>query len=267
MLALPPWQRKTCLDTDCGRAARRYAMDKREQVRQKTIAYHSRELRDLKARAITGAPEALPEFRAGDRILDIGCGAGQTLLVAGTGHNSVGLDVNMDALELGRSWQSEQKFVCARAEALPFAPGSFDLVMARVSLEYTNLPVALAEVARVLKPGGRFWAMLVSFGTLRRTYLYDLNWKRLGAFGLVSVNGLILHLFHRPLKLPASRFETFQTQGGFQYLLEKAGFENMSFEHEGTIIASASKPEGGREHPDRDVTAASGGRVRRSLSK
>jgi ubiquinone/menaquinone biosynthesis C-methylase UbiE len=241
-------------------------MDKRERARQKTIAYHSRELRDLKARAITGAREALPEFRAGDRILDIGCGAGQTLLVAASACNSVGLDINMDALELGRSWKPEQKFVCARAEALPFAPGSFDLVMARVSLEYTNLPVALAEVARVLKPGGRFWTMLVSFGTLRRTYLYDLNWRRLGAFGLVSINGLVLHFLHRPLKLPASGFETFQTQSGFQYLLERAGFEKMSFEHEGTIIASANKPAAGREHPDRDVTAGTGGRVSRLLA-
>jgi SAM-dependent methyltransferase len=214
-------------------------MDKREQVRQKTIAYHSRELRDMKARAITGAREALPEFLAGDRILD------------------------MDALELGSSWKPEQKFVCARAEALPFAPRSFDLVMARVSLEYTNIPLVLAEVARVLKPGGRFWTLLVSFGLLRKLYLRDLNWRRLGAFGLVSINGLVLHLFHRPLKLPASRLETFQTQSGFKYLLETAGFENIRFEHEGTLIASANKPAAGREHADWDVAAGSGGRVSR----
>ncbi len=236
-------------------------MDNREQVKQKTIAYHSRELREMKARAITGAREALPEFRAGDRILDIGCGAGQTLLVAASAHNCVGLDVNIDALELGRTWKPEQKFVCARAEALPFAPRSFDLVMARVSLPYTDIPLVLTEVARVLKPGGRFWTALHSFGLLRKIYLRDLNWRRLGAFGLVSINGLALHLFHRPLKLPASRLETFQTQGGFQYLLEIAGFEDIRFEHDGTLIASANKPAAGREHPDRELIAGDGSRV------
>src|SRR5579863_8272703 len=224
-------------------------MNDREQVKQNVIAYHSRELREMKDRAVTGAREVLPEFRAGDRILDIGCGAGQTLIVKASAHDCVGLDVNMDALELGRSWKPEMKLVCAPAEALPFAPESFDLVMARVSLPYTNIPLVLAEVARVLKPSGRFWTLLHSFGKLRKIYLRDLNWRRVGAFGLVSINGLVLHFLHRPLDLPASRLETFQTQSGFQYLLETAGFENIRFEQEGMLLASANKPTAVRDAP------------------
>jgi hypothetical protein len=97
-------------------------------------------------------------------------------------------------------------------------------------------------VNRVLRPEGRFWTALHSFTKMREIYLRDWNWKRWGAFGLVSFNGFILHLLHRPLRLPASHFETFQTESGFRYLLEEAGFENILFEQGVTLIASASKP-------------------------
>jgi SAM-dependent methyltransferase len=52
-------------------------------------------------------------------------------------------------------------------EALPFAPESFDLVLANLALHWTNdLPGALAQVRQVLKPDGLFLGALFGAGTL-----------------------------------------------------------------------------------------------------
>jgi ubiquinone/menaquinone biosynthesis C-methylase UbiE len=52
------------------------------------------------------------------------------------------------------------KFVCGKAEALPFASSSFDFVVARLSIPYTNIPISLREIHRVLVPEGTVWFSL-----------------------------------------------------------------------------------------------------------
>ena len=57
--------------------------------------------------------------------------------------------------------------VAADEEALPFAPGSFDLVVASLSLHWTNdLPGALIQIRRSLRPEGLFLASVPALGTL-----------------------------------------------------------------------------------------------------
>jgi ubiquinone/menaquinone biosynthesis C-methylase UbiE len=102
-------------------------------------------------------PPIAPEVK---RVLDIGCGAGQTLIAACPDRDCVGVDVDPAALRLGRTLAQPIRFVAARAESLPFSNARFDLVIARVSLPYTNIPRALAEIHRVLAPGGRVWMTL-----------------------------------------------------------------------------------------------------------
>jgi len=61
-------------------------------------------------------------------------------------------------------------------EALPFAPETFDLVMANLSLHWTNdLPGALAQIRHILKPDGLFLGVLFGAGTLSelRTVLME----------------------------------------------------------------------------------------------
>jgi SAM-dependent methyltransferase len=58
-------------------------------------------------------------------------------------------------------------FVIGRAERLPFAAGSFDLVTAAGSLNYADLPSALAEISRVLTADGTF--LLYDFSTGQRS--------------------------------------------------------------------------------------------------
>lgn len=58
--------------------------------------------------------------------------------------------------------------VAADEEALPFAPGSFDLVVASLSLHWVNdLPGALIQIRRALAPDGLFLASLPGLGTLQ----------------------------------------------------------------------------------------------------
>jgi ubiquinone/menaquinone biosynthesis C-methylase UbiE len=68
---------------------------------------------------------------------------------------SFGIDIDLDALKLGKTLSERTCLVNAAAEALPFKDSQFDLVFARVSLPYTNIPASLREIRRVLKTSGR----------------------------------------------------------------------------------------------------------------
>ena len=96
----------------------------------------------------------MPEIpRSTQRLLDVGCGAGQTILGLQLGPDveAVGIDPDNDAVSLGRSWTASAQLVCGRGESLPFPDASFDFVMSRVALPYTNLPEATREIGRVLR--------------------------------------------------------------------------------------------------------------------
>ena len=126
-----------------------------------TTRYHLLEL--LIATAPIGPLRVMPPISGRERgILDVGCGAGQTLIASPIpdGAVAVGADVDAGALALGRQLTSRVRFVRAAGEALPFAAASFDLVVSRVALPYMDLPVALAEMRRVLRAGGRLWLAL-----------------------------------------------------------------------------------------------------------
>src|SRR5690242_7100185 len=85
------------------------------------------------------------------RILEVGCGAGQTLIGSSLGKQvlAVGLDTDETAVALGKQLTSTVRFVVGEGESLPFADGSFDLVICRVALPYMRVAKALAEMSRV----------------------------------------------------------------------------------------------------------------------
>lgn len=97
-------------------------------------------------------------------ILDVGCGAGQTmrLMVELMADQSpavlVGIDGDAEGLALGRliADRSGIPITFARADAhdLPVPDASFSMVVCRVALNYMHQARALAEMARVVKPGG-----------------------------------------------------------------------------------------------------------------
>lgn len=91
------------------------------------------------------------------RILDVGTGLGQIpALMTERQAATVGVDMNPDFLQYARTHYPNVHFVRADAESLPFGDGSFDGVFSYSTMQYPRREIALAECARVLKPGGKF---------------------------------------------------------------------------------------------------------------
>lgn len=100
---------------------------------------------------------------AGTRVLEVGCGAAQCSRWLHTlGAGVVGLDLSFRQLQhsrrIDRETSSVVPVVCGTATAMPLATGSFDAVCSAFgALPFlVDIGAALAEVARVLRPRGRF---------------------------------------------------------------------------------------------------------------
>jgi ubiquinone/menaquinone biosynthesis C-methylase UbiE len=200
----------------------------------------------------------IPPVMKGDKkVLDVGCGAGQTLIATTfePGTTVIGLDLDRSALSLGRELDKTISFVCARAESLPFQSECLDFVFSRVALPYMNVHDTLREIWRVLKTGGRVWFVLHPYPmvleeTLRA--LSSLKIKRAVICLYVIVNGLVLNSLGQEFHLPFREdyYESFQTMRGIRKLLLKAGFEDIHTERNGFFVATARK-----SHSTLDVPA------------
>jgi len=91
----------------------------------------------------------------GARALDVGCGAGRsTAALMSLARSVVGLEPAPAMLAHWRDVARAAMFVVGRAEALPFADGSFDVATAAGALNYTDPDRALPELSRVLADTG-----------------------------------------------------------------------------------------------------------------
>ena len=139
--------------------------------------------------------------RPGNRVLDLAGGSGDlTRLLArdvGPAGEVVILDINRSMLEVGRDrlldagLAQNVRYTQANAEALPFGSNTFDLVVIGFGLRnVTRKDLALAEMNRVLKPGGR--AFVLEFSQVSQPLLgrlYDLySFKLLPRIGKLFAN-------------------------------------------------------------------------------
>src|SRR5688572_1452060 len=95
-------------------------------------------------------------------VLDVGCGAGQTLIANDLDADvaAVGVDLDHSALQLGIELDPRLRLVCAKGEELPFAGNAFDMVICRVALPLMHIRRSLTEMSRVLRPDGELWISL-----------------------------------------------------------------------------------------------------------
>ena len=94
----------------------------------------------------------------GRRTIEIGCGEGRVArdLVA-RGHNLTGIDASATMARYAREADVQGAYVVADAASLPFPDASFDLAVAYNSLmDVDDMPAAVTETARVIRPGSRF---------------------------------------------------------------------------------------------------------------
>jgi ubiquinone/menaquinone biosynthesis C-methylase UbiE len=102
----------------------------------------------------------LSGLRPGSRVIDLGCGSGVfTHLLSARGFEAAGLDISPKLLDLARRKYPGLQFDEGDVEALPYEAGSVDGVLLSGLVHHLPDPSrCAAEVARVLRPGGRFVA-------------------------------------------------------------------------------------------------------------
>lgn len=162
-------------------------------------------------------------------ILDVGCGTGQVLghLVKAASKDAMlfGCDLSESVLRRAcrRVKDARPRYIAADITHLPFPDGSFDCITSGWVLEYLADPrPGLAELARVLKPGGRvlimatedsLWGAMVGFFWHCRTY----NRKELRAaceqVGLVWNREIWYSPVHRLLRIGGIFVETLKPNG------------------------------------------------------
>jgi SAM-dependent methyltransferase len=97
----------------------------------------------------------------GARVLDYGCGCGDfSWLLSGLGAKVVALDISpQSVLRASRSEQAtangQPRFLVADGHRTPFADNSLDYVVGNGALHHLELEDAYAEIARILRPGGK----------------------------------------------------------------------------------------------------------------
>jgi arsenite methyltransferase len=112
-----------------------------------------------------GNPIAIAELRPGETVLDLGSGGGIDVLLSaqrvGPSGIAYGLDMTDEMLELARqnadqAGATNVEFRKGRIESIPFGDASVDVVISNCVINLSvDKTAVLAEVARVLRPGGR----------------------------------------------------------------------------------------------------------------
>lgn len=175
----------------------------------------------------------LPD-RTEQRVLDLATGTGDILLSlfekSDRIQSAIGIDMAEKMLERSRKKIAARKlddrvfFIRADAVQIPFSSRSFDAVTIAFGIRNVpNVPRALAEMRRVLKPGGK--ALILEFSLppnrfLRRLYLFYLRkiLPRLGA--VISGDSYAYRYLNETI-------ETFPYGGQFCDMMERVGFVNV----------------------------------------
>lgn len=107
---------------------------------------------------------AAARIQPGEQVLDVGCGLGSVVASLNANYsqlNLAGVNIDLRQIQVARAGviareQNRVAFIAGDALALPFADGSFDVVLAlECTMHFRSRAAFLKEARRVLRPGGR----------------------------------------------------------------------------------------------------------------
>ncbi|MGB0618932.1 MAG: ubiquinone/menaquinone biosynthesis methyltransferase [Myxococcota bacterium] len=172
--------------------------------------------------------------RKGDAVVDLACGTGDFCeLVEQRGASVIGVDFALQMLKQGQNRGLEHEAVQGDGEWLPFRTASVDVVTCGFALRnFVSLKGVLAEVARIVRPGGRIALLDVdrpAFAPIR--FAHSLYFDRIVPFigGLVSDKKAYTYLPQSTAYLPPPE--------ELKEMLAGAGF--LQVERESLFLGSA----------------------------
>jgi ubiquinone/menaquinone biosynthesis C-methylase UbiE len=174
-----------------------------------------------------------------NRVLDIGCGAGQELLpFVRQGATGIGIDLMPHSARVGYAMFEKQGFkdkvffLRGSGENLPFAENSFDVLICRIALMYMQVKPAVKEFARVLRTGGILFLKIhspayywdkFSDGLKKRHFLSSIHAARVLAAG-----NWYLTTGQQPSNRLTAGGEVFHTRKTLQREFQKFNLEIIS---------------------------------------
>lgn len=129
---------------------------------------------DLPGNPLVSAEEpvvrAMIDMASTGRALDAACGTGRhTKYLVEKGFDTTGIDCSPEMLDLARAKVPQARFELGDLTAIPFATGIFDLALCALALDHADdLRAPVAELARVVRPGGR--VIISTFHPINRQF-------------------------------------------------------------------------------------------------
>jgi demethylmenaquinone methyltransferase/2-methoxy-6-polyprenyl-1,4-benzoquinol methylase len=169
----------------------------------------------------------LVNSRPGQTILDLAAGTGSSSIVfLREGVKVVAADFSQGMLEEGRKRHPELEFVFADAAELPFADKEFDTVT--ISFGIRNVEkteVALAEMLRVLKPGGKL--VICEFSRIPNKLMHSLY--RFYLRKILPTLSVLVSKTPEAYSYLAESIDAWPSQQELVKIIEAAGFESVSY--------------------------------------